>query len=419
MASRRVVSALGESSASKDLEATTDSLPAARTQARYSRAVPSPLPNLNEARQRAQVALLDSGAEVRLGSAARCPRPPWLLAALTPESEGVEAVIRSGLTAEIFRLREGGRAWAIKRVRLESLVRNVDGRVAFLNELQRRGELEALREARGGLEGILPAVYGSLREGLLVSPWIDALPEQPWDDRALGQLFAAGAQLVREGFFEWDYCPGNLLDDGRQVWLFDFGYLYPFDPLTQLNTAGDGLDCPQFHLAERFETRNYFAFLLELEEARGGAAALEAFRREKRIAVECYTKLREDLAARGARPVVLGWLDGLRRHWQARLQAGLEALYLEEGRRSHRLDLDDDLHGGSCTPMTLRRCDWMLAALTDGFDALRSSGALAHEPVPPEREGLLAYYRKQRERAEGSQIQRGRPHGKDNCESGT
>jgi hypothetical protein len=351
--------------------------------------------NLNEARQREQVALLESGVELRVGSPARCPRPPADLARLSPESEGVLAVIRSGLTAEIFRLREGGREFAIKRARPESLVRNVDGRVSFLNELQRRSELEALRAQQGGLDAVLPTLYGSLREGVLVSPWIDARPQQ-WDDRALGQLFEAGAQLVREGFFEWDYCPGNLLDDGQRLWLFDFGYTYRFDPLTQLNTAGDGLDCPQFHLAERFETRNYFAFLLQRERAQGGPAALSAFRREKQIALESYTELRADLAARGARPEVLDWLGAICAHWRGRLAAGLEALYWEEGWRSHRLDLDDDLHGESCTPMTLQRCDWMLTALTDEFASLQASGALRHEPVEPLRETLLAHYRHKR-----------------------
>ena len=371
--------------------------------------------NLNEARQRAQVALLDSGVELRAGDPAACPLPPEVLVRLAPGSEGVQCVIGTGLTAEIFRLRHEGRDYAVKRARPEALVRNVDGRVSFLNELQRRIELEALREREGGLAGIVPTLFASLRLGLVVSPWIDSRPEQAWDDRALGQLFEAGGQLVREGFFEWDYCPGNLLDDGRQLWLFDFGYLYRFDPRTQLNTAGNGQGCPQFHLAERFETRNYFAFLLELEQARGGPLALAAFRREKEIASECYTKLERDLAARGATPTVLAWLESINRHWRARLTDGLEALYWEEGWRSHRLDLDDDLHGESCTPMTLRRCDWMLAALTNEFNSLLSSGALAHEPIEPTRERLLEHYRKLRGRAAVLQM-RPRAPDKNNCE---
>ena len=29
---------------------------------------------------------------------------------------------------------------------------------------------------------------------------------------------------------EWDLCSGNLLVDRQeQLWLFDFGYMYPFD----------------------------------------------------------------------------------------------------------------------------------------------------------------------------------------------
>ncbi len=33
---------------------------------------------------------------------------------------------------------------------------------------------------------------------------------------------------------EWDLCSGNLLVDRQeQLWLFDFGYMYPFDPLRE------------------------------------------------------------------------------------------------------------------------------------------------------------------------------------------
>ncbi len=53
---------------------------------------------------------------------------------------------------------------------------------------------------------------------------------------------------------EWDLCSGNLLVDRQeQLWLFDFGYMYPFDPLREFNS--NGLADPLFHFVERFETR--------------------------------------------------------------------------------------------------------------------------------------------------------------------
>jgi hypothetical protein len=54
------------------------------------------------------------------------------------------------------------------------------------------------------------------------------------------------------------------------------------------------------------------------------------------------------------------------------------------------LDLDDDLHGKTCSPFTLRRVDWLLGALMNHFDALtacalfggdeqKTQAALLHE----------------------------------------
>ncbi len=60
---------------------------------------------------------------------------------------------------------------------------------------------------------------------------------------------------------EWDLCPGNLLMDNGHLWLFDFGYMYPFQPLQSYNS--NGLQDPLFHACERFETRFFFGRLLE------------------------------------------------------------------------------------------------------------------------------------------------------------
>ncbi len=301
-------------------------------------------------------------------------------------------------------LKLAGAAYALKKARPNCLVQNLDGQTSFLNELQRRAEIDALRQRHGGFSGIVPTLYGSLAQGIILSPWLNGGTLQDWDERKLIQLFASGAELCRRGLFEWDFCPGNLIDDGRQLWLFDFGYMYRFNPLTQFNSAGQGNDVPEHHLAERIETRGYFAWLLEQEQTRGQDAALAAFRLEKEIAIEAYRQLRLELAADGANGDVLGWLDGLGQQWRQALRGDGEVLYWQEGWRSHRLDLDDDIRGQTCTPRTLARCDWMLNALQGNFDALRSSGALAHETIRPERGALLDHYRRLRSQAEDFQI---------------
>ncbi|WP_374535723.1 hypothetical protein [Chitinimonas taiwanensis] len=361
-------------------------------------------PSLNDLRQQQQLAFLAQKTELRIGHAHACPLPPEHLAELDEHASEVTAVLESGLTARVFQLKLAGADYALKKARPNCLVQNLDGQTSFLNELQRRAEIDALRQRHGGFSGIVPTLYGSLAQGIILSPWLSGGTLQDWDERKLIQLFASGAELCRHGLFEWDFCPGNLIDDGRQLWLFDFGYMYRFDPLTQFNSAGQGNDVPEHHLAERIETRAYFAWLLEQEQTRGQDAALAAFRLEKEIAIEAYRKLRLELAADGANSDVLDWLDGLGQQWRQALRGDGEALYWQEGWRSHRLDLDDDIRGQTCTPRTLARCDWMLNALQGNFDALRSSGALAHEAIRPERGALLDHYRRLRSQAEDFQI---------------
>jgi hypothetical protein len=359
------------------------------------------------ARRTAQLDLVARGHEVEVGSPDAAPLPLAELLQLHAEHPAVVSVHDSGLTAVVYRVRAQGHDWAVKRARPRCLVNNVDGQTSFLNEVQRRAELTALRQATGAqgrFAGVIDTLYASVRRGIIVSPWIEGEAVRQWDERRLEQVFDTGRELVRAGFFEWDFCPGNVMDDGRQVRLFDFGYMYRFDPLNHFNSAGDGLAAPQCHLAERIETRHAFGAFLELETRLGPDAALDAFRMEKRIALRTYRRLAAELRDDGASDTVCQWLGAIADRWEDALAGDLSALYLEEGWRSHAIDLEDDLNGQTCTPATLRRADWLLAAIDTSYPALARAGALFGSDQGRSAADLRAAYETRRRAAEGFQV---------------
>jgi hypothetical protein len=225
-----------------------------------------------------------------------------------------------------------------------------------------------------------------------------------WDARTLGLFFDQLVELLLEGFFEWDFAPGNILDDGRQLRLFDFGYMYRFDPLVEPNN--NGWESPLFHGVERFETRNYFAFLLTLEQTHGVGAALEALRLEKALAVAAYQRLQAGLHARGAAPRVIDQLAHHIAAWRRGLDGDLRGLYLGEGWRSHRIDLDDDLRGQTCTPLTLARIDWLLAAVRERFAELGDLQALFWDDAGQSQAELVRILEHARTQAQGWQLDR-------------
>jgi hypothetical protein len=350
---------------------------------------------LEQVRQRANLALQQSATELQIGT---CEGLPWRveeLAALSGNEQFVLQKLDSGLTAFVYQLRATDQSdYALKLARPECLVRNVDGQTSFLNELLCRQRIEFLR---GGTPPHLSAItrthFASLRHGVLLSEWVHGESIRAWDRRKLRQVFATGCELLCAGLFEWDYCPGNLLDDGERIRMFDFGYMYPFDPLRHFNSAGDGDSQPMFHLAERFETRNYFAYLLSIEKEQGIDAALAAFRLEKEVAIEAYCDLRGRLLRKGATQTIADWLQAFITRWQRGLDGDLHPLYLQEGWRSHVLDLDDDLRGQTCTPVTLLRCEWLLHALHQHYADLQSVNAFFWNDAGRTRQQLLETYR--------------------------
>lgn len=357
-------------------------------------------------RHRQQLAFVASGQELEVGQVADCPIAVAQLAATDGGQPYVNRVLSGGLTAEVYQLKAAGQLWTLKRARQRCKVQNIDGQTSFLNEVQRRADVQRLKAQAHGSErfaALVDTQYASYRHGILLSPWIDGEPVLDWDERRLLELFDALHGLLLNGLFEWDLCPGNILDDG-QIRLFDFGYMYRFDPLREFNSNAQAT--PQFHGAERFETRAYFAHLLELER-QSESRAMQAFELEKRIALQAYQRLRQALAHRGASQPVLDWLDGIGQRWQGALRGGLDGLYLQEAWRSHWLDLHDDLSGQTCTPLTLARIDWLEQTLCRRSADLRRLQVLPPQAQRAQGLALAEQLRAARHSAQRWQVQ---PH---------
>ena len=317
------------------------------------------------ARQARLLQMLESKEEIRIGRERDCPLPLAQLLRLTEAHPAVLKIYRHGLTAEVFHLKVEGHHWCLKRRRHDSLVANADGKTAFLTELERRREIEALRELHPTiLSKVVCTSFGSARAGVLVSPWLRGAPVSQLDKRNLAQMLAVQAELARWGWFDWDPSPGNLLDDGQQIAVFDFGYMWPFDPRHEFNS--NGLADPQFHVPERLETRTLSGLWLD------EADPLPLFRHWRELCLAWAREELQHLTREGASAPVLARLQGLQAEWRSALasEEGLAASWWRDMYRSHHLDIQDDLSGKSCGPLTLRRLDWLERAVSEHFPLL-------------------------------------------------
>ena len=317
------------------------------------------------ARQARLLQMLENKEEIRIGRERDCPLPLAQLLRLAEGHPDVLKVYGHGLTAEVFHLKVEGHHWCLKRRRQESLVANVDGQTAFLTELERRREIESLRELHPTiLSNVVCTSFGSARAGVLVSPWLRGDPVHRLDERNLAQMLAIEAELAHWGWFDWDPSPGNLLDDGQQISVFDFGYMWPFDPRHEFNS--NGLSDPEFHVPERLETRTLSGLWLD------AADPMPQFRHWRELCLAWAKSELQYLNREGASAAVLARLQGLVGEWSAALASdeALAANWWRDMYRSHRLDILDDLSGKSCGPLTLRRLDWLEMAVGEHFPAL-------------------------------------------------
>lgn len=118
-------------------------------------------------------------------------------------------------------------------------MQNLDGEFSFLNEVQRRADFHKLKSdpaTANDFRCIVETVYADYRLGIILSEWIEGTPFDP-TPKLLHDLFSTLIACEQAGLFEWDLCSGNLLvDDNNQLKLFDFGYMYPFEPRREFNS---------------------------------------------------------------------------------------------------------------------------------------------------------------------------------------
>ncbi|MEZ8822925.1 hypothetical protein AB6E04_01105 [Vibrio amylolyticus] len=362
--------------------------------------------NLEQQRQSKQLAFLASSENIIIGSLDDFSLSLEQLKSTTQESPYVVKTYDSGLTAVVFHIRIEGKDWTLKRQRAESLVKNVDGETSFLNEVQRRRDTTKLKSInQTGFKSIVDTHFASYRDGIMLSPWIAGGPIETLNKDLFEQIFDAIVNLELSGLFEWDFCPGNiLLNQDNQIRLFDFGYMYAFNPLKHFNS--NGTDTPLFHGIERFETRFFFDYLLKNALNLTEQQQFELYRLEKTCALKAYQTKINKLREQDAEEAVLTWHKEIIAQWETALESndGLKKLYLTEAFRSNILDLLDDVHGQSCSQYTLRKADFILQRLEVDFDMLTRSNSFFFGDEDLSKGELIQKYQELKQTAERYQL---------------
>jgi hypothetical protein len=134
----------------------------------------------------------------------------------------------------------------------------------------------------------------------------------------------------------------------------------------------------------------------------GAEQQLAHYRDLKRLAVESYRRKLAWLRARWAAPQVQAHLQQITARWESALadSAALSQLFFLEAFRSHVLDIEDDLHGQSCTLLTLQRIDWVINQIEHHYRFIADKGGLFYDNEGKSKQVLLSNYAQKRQQAQ-------------------
>jgi len=294
------------------------------------------------------------------------------------QSLEVLEVIESGLTGLVYHIVNKDH-FNLKVKRKRSKVKNIDGQLAYLNEILCRKKIEEVRNFNNIIDrGVVKTRYANYKEGIILSDWIDGRSPDSLDLKWIEQVIELALELQKHGLFEWDLSKGNILIEHGKVKLFDFGYCYEFDPMNDYNS--DGLKSKGFHPLERLETRYLMMLLLTLEDNEN-QGYLETYRRIKMIGIKYYEKYLYWLIKNSASLIVIDYYDGIIETWKTAINdiEELRKLYCIESYRAHLFDVYDDLSGQSCNEKTLTRVNALEKRLENHYDLLVDRGILSYE----------------------------------------
>lgn len=361
-----------------------------------------------ELRRKNQMMLLKNNYELQVGSLLEFPLTLEEVKAIDEHSRYVVSVNQSGLSAIVYQIKVQGRMYNIKKRREEILVQNIDGQTSFINEVQRRYEFEQLRKQNDVLrKGIVQTIYASIKHGVIVSEWIEGEHPRHFSKHLVHQLFELLFNMEIHSIFEWDVSLGNILvDEHQQIKLYDFGYCYHYNPLKMYNP--DGLESPLFHMVERFESRTYMQYLLELSLTQGSDALYEAYRQEKEEAIHIYERKVAYLKKHQGLHEIINLYQGFILRWKDALrnQKLLIKQYQLDAFRSYKIEIHDDLSGKTCTPYTLMKVDEMLRLLEEQYEFLKENEAFIWGDETKTKQELIAHYQEERKKIQQYQVER-------------
>ncbi|MCW8334903.1 phosphotransferase [Vibrio paucivorans] len=357
-------------------------------------------------RQRIQLAFEQGSENIIIGSNDDCPIHPDELAKTTEKSPYVIQTFNSGLTAEVYRIRLSGKDYTLKKRRSEIKVRKIDGQLSFLNEVLCRQTLNKYKTNPTTSDEFLSiafTVYANYRLGIILSEWIEGMHHNQLNSTVLNNLFATLVSCEKIGLFERDLSAGNLLiDSNLNLTLFDFGYMYSFDPLTELNDQG--LDAPMVNFCERFETRFFSRLILLDNYARDQSIAL--FRKIKKAALFALERKLDWLLSNKANQKVISHVQSMIHLYQHALcnRDFLDKIFTCEMFRSHVLDIEEDISGQSCNPITIRRIEEVISMIEHSYFLLKEHGALFGYNKGKSKEFLINSYREKLHHAHSYQL---------------
>ena len=268
----------------------------------------------------------------------------------------------------------------------------------YNHELEIRRQLYNRR-----IKGIIPTIYASTKDGILLSEWNtgcfieNQLPSKGGINKekiesALNVLL----ELEMKGFFDWYVNINNILYVEDEAYLFDFGYMYTFDVLTEFNP--NGIKEPYFSMFQIYQDKHLMHYVTRLEKLSQKKVAFDIYRAYITLLEKAYDKKIATLLKLGSASYIIN--ENKRKQafirkvlmQDSNTAYTLKSQYIIDKYRSHKLNIESNRRGKYYNNIFLTRCHLMIELIEESYEMLKINDAFLWEDIGYKKEKLLENY---------------------------
>lgn len=303
---------------------------------------------------------------------------------------GIDEVHQEGCTSIVYRYNYESHSYAIKVKRKDIPQFPKDLYYSFDIEMAFRFVSQIFE-----INGICKTLYTNNSPKVMISDWISGCYIKNMnaiDVTAVAHAFELMLDLQKMGFFIFDLNMSNIKYKDGMPYLYDFGYVYPFNPRIECNPYTiNRVPDMYFDNLERYKTTHIMRYISNIERTNGSLVAIQQYELFADIFLQYQQKWLLYLKERDAAAWLCDRAELNIMWYSSERETATTERYILDKFLSYILTLEEGIYYDLYDEKFSVRLNELLSLVESSYDQLKKGITYFSYPIESSAEELIRY----------------------------